>query len=140
MRLVNDRAFPRDVSAPILAMPIEVRIHDDGLRHEGRAIAFVEAEVVSLCADRVSEYRGVPRQLSRVGSSVRVEQQLVGIEAVAGFRLIGAMHAKAVKRRWPDLRHVAVEHLISALGKLKAARLAAPPGVEEADLDLRRIG
>src|SRR5580693_4132209 len=103
MRLVDDGAFPRDVSPPVLAMPIEVWIHDDGFRHEGRAIAFVEAEVVSLCADRVSEHRGVPRQLSGVGSRVRVEQQLVGIEAVSGLRLIGAMHAKAVKRRWPDL-------------------------------------
>src|SRR3984957_13122967 len=140
MRLVNDRAFPRDVSAPILAMPIEVRIHDDGLRHEGRAIAFVEAEVVSLCADRVSEYRGVPRQLSRVGSRVRVKQQLVGIEAMASFRLIGAVDAKAVKRRRPDLGHVAVEHLICSLRQLEAAGLALTVGVEETDLDSCRIG
>ena len=58
---------------------------------------------------------------------------------MASFRLIGAVHAKTVKRRRPDLRHVAVEHLIGSLGKLKAASFASALSVEEADLDARGI-
>ena len=140
VRLVDDRAFPRNGSAPIFAMPIEIRIDDDGLRHEGRAVAFVEGQVVALRADCVSEHRGIPRQFSRVGSRVRVKQQLVGIEAVASLGLIGAVHAKAVKRRRPDVRHVAVEHFVGPLRKFEASDLAAALGVEKANLDPRRIG
>ena len=74
-----------------------------------------------------------------MGSCVRVKQQLVGIEAMASLRLIGAVDAKAVKRRRPDLRHVAVENLIGSLGKFEAADFALAVSVEKANLDLRRI-
>ena len=119
MRLVDDGGFPRNVSAPILAVPIEVWIDDDGLRDEGRAVALVEGQVVAVGANRVPEHCGIPRQFSRMRARVRVEQQLVGIEPVASLRLIGAVNAKAIKRRRPDLRHVAVEHLVGSLGNSK---------------------
>jgi hypothetical protein len=72
-------------------------------------------------------------------AGVSVEKQLVGIEAVASLRLIGAVDAKTIKRRRPDLRHVAVEHLIDSLRQFEAADLALAVCVEEANLDLRRI-
>ncbi len=74
-----------------------------------------------------------------MGSCVRVKQQLVGIEAVAGLGLIGAVHAKPVKRRRADVRHVAVEHFVGPLGKFEASDFAAALGIEEANLDPRRI-
>src|SRR6202035_5781633 len=74
-----------------------------------------------------------------MGSCVGVKQQLVGIEAMASLGLIGAVNAKAIKRRRPDLRHVAVEHLIGSLGKFEAASFAATLGVEETHLNSRRI-
>ena len=58
---------------------------------------------------------------------------------MASLGLIGPVDAKAVKRRRPDLRHVAVEHLIGSLRQFEAADFALAFGVEEADLDLRRI-
>ncbi len=70
---------------------------------------------------------------------VRVEQQLVGIEAVTSLGLIGAVDAKAVERRRPDLRHVAVEHLVGSLRQFETTDFALAPGVEEADLDLRGV-
>src|ERR1700722_7911213 len=70
---------------------------------------------------------------------VRVKQKLVGVEPVAGLRLVGAVNAKAIKRRRPDLGHVAVEHLIGSLGKFEAASFAATLGVEETHLNSPRI-
>ena len=75
-----------------------------------------------------------------MGSCVRVKQQLVGIEAMASLGLIGAVDAKAIKRRRPDISHVPVEHLIGSLGKFEAAHFAAALSVEKANLDPRRIG
>ena len=42
VRLVDDGAFPGNASPQVLAAPVEIRIDDDGFRHEGRAVAFVE--------------------------------------------------------------------------------------------------
>ena len=74
-----------------------------------------------------------------MGSCVRVKQQLVGIESVASLGLIGAVHAKAIKRRRADVRHVAVEHFIGPLRKFAASDFAAALGIEKANLDPRRI-
>ena len=121
-------------------MPVEIRIDDDRLRHEGRAVALVEGQVVFLGADRVAEYRGVPCQLAGMGAGIRVEQQLVGVEAVARLGLIGAVHAEAVERPRPDIGDMAVEDLVGVFGELEA--IASPAGrrVENANLDLRRVG
>ena len=59
---------------------------------------------------------------------------------MASFGLVGPVDAKAVKRRRPDLRHMAVEHLIGSLGKFEAADFALAICVEKADLDFSRIG
>ena len=140
MRLVDDGVFPRDVSPPIFATPIEIGIDDDGLGHEGRAVALVEGQVVALGSDRVAENRGVPCQLSRMGSRVRVEQQLVGIKAVAGLGLIRAVHTKAIKRRRADLGHMTVEDFVGVLRELEPVDLSGAVAVEEANLDPGRVG
>ena len=91
------------------------------------------------CADRVTEHRGIPGQFSRMRARVRVKQQLVGVEAVASLGLVGAVNAKAIKRRGPYVRHVAVKYLVGSLWKLEAAGLAAALSVEETHFDPRRI-
>ena len=70
--LIDDCAIPRHAAAPVFAAPLEIGIDHDRLRHEGRAVAFVEGEVVALGADRVAEHRGIPGQLTGVGARIRV--------------------------------------------------------------------
>jgi hypothetical protein len=51
-------------------------------------------------------------------AGIRIEQQLVGIEAVSGARLVGAMDANAVDRAGVHVRQIAVPDLVGAFGQL----------------------
>ena len=73
-------------------------------------------------------------------AGIRVEHQLVGIEAVPGTRLVGAVYAVAVNRSGVHVRHIAVPDLVGEFGQLDSRRLAFAATVEEAELDPRRIG
>ena len=77
VRLVDDGAVPRHRPPVRLAVPVEIRIDDHALRHERRAVALVEGQVVAVGADGVAEAGRIPRQLADVRARVRIEQQLV---------------------------------------------------------------
>src|SRR5271170_7182573 len=70
---------------------------------------------------------------------IRVEQQLVRVEAVALIGLIGAVHAIAIDCARPDPRHVAMPNLIGVFGEIDARGLALAFLVEQADLDSARM-
>jgi len=70
---------------------------------------------------------------------VGIEQQLVGIEAMAGRRLVGTVDAEAVDRAGAGIGQVAVPYLIGIFGQHDALDLAFAPAIEEAKLDLCRI-
>ena len=97
MRFVDDRVVPWHVLAAGLAMPVEIGIHHHAFRHERCAVAFVECQVVT-GFQLIAEHRWVPLQLPRMRAGVRVKQQLVRIEAVAGLRFVRPVHAVAVER------------------------------------------
>src|ERR1700732_136576 len=137
MELVNNRVLPPHRSAAGLALPVEIWVDDDAFRHERRAVALVESRVVARF-DLISENCGVPFQIAKMPTGIRVEHQLVGIEAVPGTRLVGAVHAVAVNRSGMHIRHIAVPDLVGEFGQLDSLALAGL--VEEAELDPRRIG
>jgi hypothetical protein len=124
----------------IFAAPVEVGIDDGAFRHERRAVALVERQVVSFGADRVAEHRRVPHELAGVGARVRIEQKLVRIETVAGRGLEGPAGAKPVERAGPHARDVAVKDLVGVLGQLESVDLPAVGPVEDADVDPGRVG
>jgi hypothetical protein len=136
--LVHDGVVPRHARAAGLTLPVEVGIDDHRARHERRAVALVERAVVHRL-HLVAEHRGVPAQRAGVGARVRIEQQLVRIEAVAAVRLVRAVDAIAVERAGPDVGQVAVPDLVGELGQRDPLELLLAAGVEEADLDLRRV-
>ncbi len=78
-----------DVVLRRFAGPVEVGIDHDAFRDERRAITLVEGEIVA-AFHPVAVYGGVPLQCAGMGTRIGVEQQLVGVEAMAGVRLIGA--------------------------------------------------
>ena len=139
VRLVDDGAVPRHVVPGLLALPVEARIHHHALRHEGRAVSLVEREVGVPVAQHVAEHRRVPAQAADVRARVRVEQQLVGIEAMALFGRVGPVHAVAVHGAGADLGHVAVPGLVAVFRQLDAFFFFESM-VKETDLDLGRAG
>ena len=66
---------------------------------------------------------------------VRIEQQLVRVEAMSFLGPVGAVDAVAVEQAGPRLRQVAVPDLVGALAQLDALQLAPAGRVEEAQLD-----
>src|SRR5690349_3218293 len=97
MELINNRVLPPHRSAAWLALPVEIGVDDDAFRHERRAVALVESRVVARF-QLISENCRVPLQIAEMSAGIRVEHQLVGIEAVPGTSLVGAVHAIAVNR------------------------------------------
>ena len=127
MRLEHDRLFPWHVRAAVVA-PGEGGIDDAAFRHEAGAVAPVEGQVLALAprADAVAVMRIVPPDRALKRFRVRVEQQLVGVEAVSVLRAVGAVDAIAVKQIGPRVRQIAVPHLVGIFGEpdARASRAA----------------
>ena len=138
VRLVDDGIFPRRAAARG-APPGEGRIDDAGLEVERGAVALVEGEVV-VRFDLIAEQRGIPLQLTDHLPGIGVEQELVGIEAMAGRRLVGTMNAIAVDRARPRIGKVAVPDFVGVFRQHDALDLAFAGGIEQAKLDLCRVG
>ena len=139
MRLVDHGAFPRQLR-PAVAAPGEGGVDDPAFRHEARAVAAVEREVAVGVADLVAEDLGGEAHLADMRLRVRIEQQLVGVEPVTGLRRVGTVHPVAVDGAGARVWQVAVPDLVGVLGQLDAVELRAARGVEQAQLDLGRVG
>src|SRR3981081_2985699 len=81
-----------------------------------------------------------PYQPSGQPPGVGVEQQLVGVEAVAVFGLVKSVNAIAIELSGRNVVQIAVPDIFGALGQFDAFELAAALTVEQAKLDLLRIG
>ncbi len=77
-------------------------------------------------ADRVAEEGMVPLQLTHMLLCVRVEEQLVRVEAMAGVRLVGAVDAIAVDEAGARVRQIAVEHLVGVFGSTMRSSSVVP--------------
>ena len=72
--------------------------------------------------------RVAPHEPAGKASGVRVEQELVGIEAVALLRRIGTMDAIAVQLPRRNVVQVSVPDILAALRKFDAFQFAAALG------------
>jgi len=107
MGLVNDRFVVRDAQV-VVAVPVEERVDDHAHHHVRRGVVVIDG--VRL-AQVVGEEGGVPVHLPVHGFGVRVQEQFVGIEAVAGVGVVGPVDAVAIFLAGLDLRDVAVPHV-----------------------------
>ena len=122
MRLVNHHFGDRNVRREVVT-PGEGRIGDDAFRHEGRAVARIEREIVAFGARLVSHQFRPDNGRAGQPLRVRVDQKLVGIEAVALVGAIGALGAVAIELPRPQPRHVAVPDVAIALRQIEPAYL-----------------
>ena len=73
------------------------------------------------------------------GTGIGVEQQLVGIEAVAALGRMGAVGAQAVERTGREARQIAVPDRSAAFGQGQALGLSPAILGEQAELDPGRV-
>jgi len=99
-----------------------------------RVAADVQRKVLLLVPQAVAEVDVRELELAVPIAGVGIEQQLVGIEALAPGRVIGAIHAVAVELAGAQLGKVGVEDVGVLPAQLDAIRLPALRG-EEAQLD-----
>ena len=140
VRLIDDGVLPGNMRADLAAAPVEGLIDDHGFRHAAGIVAPVEREILTRASGAVGEMCIAPYQPSGKPPSIGIEQQLIGVEAVTVFGLIGAVNAIALKFAGPDIGKITVKHLIGIFGQLNAALFALAGLIEQANLDLGRIG
>src|SRR6476620_1105144 len=81
-----------------------------------------------------------PHQPASEPLGIGVEQQLVGVEAVAALGLVGPVDAIAVKLSGRNVVLITMPDVLGPLRQLNAFELAAALGIEQAEFDLLRIG
>ena len=136
--LIQDRAVPRN-HRTALASPRERRVHHAALGHERRAVALVERKIRFFRAELIAEEGVVPLQLTHQGLGVRVEEQLVRIEAMALLRRVFPVHPIAIYGAGPRIRQITVPNLVGVLRQRDALELALAAGIEQAQLDASRV-
>ena len=133
--LVDQGAAPGHVRRPIIA-PRERALDHEALGHDARAVALVEAQVDGGVADLVPEdlVRGVHRAGN--GFGVRIDEQLVRVEAAALLGCVRPGHAVAVQLPGANIRQIHVPNAVRALRERDPNRLLGGTGrVEQAQLD-----
>ncbi len=140
MRFIDDGVFPGDVRSRLAASPVEGLVDDDGLRHAAGVVTAIERKVLARAAGAIGEMRIAPYQPSGQPPGIGIEQQLVGVEAVAVFGLIGSVNAIAIELSGRNVVQIAVPDILGALRQFDAFEFAAALTVEQAELDLLRVG
>ena len=140
VRLVDDGVVPGDMRPDLAAAPVEGLVDHHRLGHAARIVAPVEREVLARAAGAIGEMRVAPDQPAGQPLGIGIEQQLVGVEAVAVLGLVGAVNAIAVELAGRYVVEIAVPDVFGALGQFDALEFAPALAVEQAQLDLLRIG
>ncbi len=129
-----DEGLVRQVSRALLAAPIEGGIDDRGERRERRAISLVERQVAVGVAQLVAEQLVRPLQGPADRLRIGIEQQLRGVEAQPGMRVVRSVHAIAVELAGLDVGQIHVPGPVRSLAD-PDARLVLARRVEQAQLD-----
>ena len=139
VRFVEDRVLPGVLRPPLVGPGVR-HVHDHRLVHVAGVVAPVERQVRLLVAGAIAEMRVGPCELAGELLAVGVDQQLVGIEAVAGLRLVGPVHAIAVELARRHVGEINVPDVLGVLRQGDAVGLAPAGAVEQAEIDARRVG
>ncbi|MCW2241511.1 hypothetical protein M2351_006156 [Azospirillum canadense] len=105
----------------------------------GGAVAVVEGQFVAGFR-RIAKMGRVPADVADQSLGVGIEQQLVGVEAVAVLRVVGAMDPVGVDRAGPRIRQVAVPDFVGEFRQLDALQFRFAGFIEQAELHLGRVG
>ena len=134
MRLVDHGLRPGPAGILAIRNARQGRGHQ-AFRHGGRAVQVAEAQVLVL-ARRIVSQLGVGHEQRAIQSlGVGIQQQLVGIEAMAGFGRIGARGTQGVTAAGPEVGKIAMPDSAALLREREAPGLAAR-FVEKAEVDL----
>ena len=137
VRFIDDGVLPGHQRPPLRSRRRRLRDHDR-LRHDLSVVAPVEGQVLARAAVVKAVVQIARDELSGELLCVRIQEQLVGIEAMALLGLVRTMDAVAVVLAGADIGQIAVPDVIRPFRQRHTLALATT-GVEQAELDLLRM-
>src|SRR5215210_6762969 len=108
MGLVDDRVLPGNLQSSIVP-PGKSRVYNNRLQHRFGVIAGIYF-IMAGSADAVAEMCIRPFETPRQSLGIRVNQQLIGIEAVTVLRLVGPMNTIAIELTRRDVAQIAMPY------------------------------
>ena len=135
VRLIDDRIAPGDVRT-LRLRPRHRLVDHNRLGHAPGIVTPIEGEIVTAAAGAIAEMHIAPGDPAGEPLGVRVDQQLVVIEAVSLLRRIGAMDTIAIKLARQDIVAIDMPDILAAFRQNDALKLAPALIVEQAKLDL----
>ena len=105
------------------------------LRHEGRAVAMIEGVAALGMIGLITQNRVMPLEAADQLAGIRIEQQLVGIEAMPVIRGIRSVGAQAIDQPGLRFRHEPVKHIAGAAWQVEARDFVLAGGIEQTQLD-----
>src|SRR5690349_2828527 len=97
--------MPARARVPIVS-PVEKRIDDDGLRHMGCAVRFIDGAVGVI--EAIRKHRLVPLHLPFYSAGIRIEKQFGRMAALTVLRSPWAVNAEPITLPRSDIGQVAV--------------------------------
>src|SRR5258708_23609413 len=109
---------------PAFFAPGKGFVDDHTLGHTTRIVAPVERQIAARAAGPVAEMRVAPYEPSGELLRIRIDEELVGIEAQPALGLIGGMNAIAVELPLGYIAHVTVPDMLAQFRKADHLDLA----------------
>ncbi|MNM73230.1 hypothetical protein D3C81_849500 [compost metagenome] len=133
---IDDGGGPRHRGRSVVA-PVEACVDHHRLGHALGAVAAVRREVAARALQAVAEQHVGPAHRPAQLARVRVQQQLVRVEAVPVRGIVGAVRAVAVQRAERRVGQVAVPDLVGAFRQRQACQFLAAVLGEQAQVEAR---
>ena len=120
---------------PFGVLPVKsIRIDDPAFWRERRAVARVKAQIQLVMPQLIAEMGVVPVDITHQFAGVGVDKQLMRVEAMSVFRVVGAMNAITVQRARLQVRHIAVPDLMGIFRQFQPGDFRFPGWVEQTEL------
>ena len=137
VHLVDEHLAPGHARRAVVA-PGEGFVQHGRQRREAGIVALVEREISLGVADAIAPHFVAPARLPGDSLGVRIEQDLVLVEAVSFGRIVGPIDAETVGLTGQNVGQVGVPDHVGLFGDLDAVRFALALGrIEQAQLHAR---
>src|SRR5262249_6904614 len=134
VRLVNDRVLPGN-GRPAFCAPGEGLVDDHTLGHTARIVAPVKRKIAACATGAVAEMRIAPYEPPGELLRIRIDEELVRVEAQSTLGLIGAMHPIAIELPRHHIAEIAMPDILGAFRQRDALHLPPAMAIKEAQLD-----
>jgi len=131
VKFVNHAFMPRGARR-LIGSPGKSRIDNHRLEHPRSAIAAIKREIRQTVPDAVAEMRVAPLEVADNLLGIRIQQELMAIEAKALLRIVRSVDAIAIHQPRPCLRQVAMPHLICLFADVDPMQFAVAGWVKNA--------